>query len=360
MKYEFHAQFNVINKKEIEDITENKGSFGSFDVPAKVNLLAQSMVTKDKSYAQVGDRNNPMGLKQLVHPENAVYNQYIVRTHRLMETLNLLNSVPNRQMLPYYSFFLSFEFILVKPYVSRDDEAFYIIDNPLKKEKVFKVPYIAPSSWKGNLREAFRQLGLEDTNEDIRILFGNSREDKDLFRSGRLHFYPTYLDKMAMEVINPHDRKTKAGKLPIYFEIAPIGTRGKFSLLYVPFDQIAQPEQKIKEQASKYLQLVFKGLKAMMLEYGFSAKKSSGYGVIEDKFLAKNGSHSGSLWMKEAPVYTEEDTKKGGLQVSQMNDWQKQLYQVKMRTEGKREETTFSSFKEMERLINKIVEVLGS
>jgi CRISPR-associated protein Cmr2 len=43
---------------------------------------------------------------------------------------------------------------LARPYLSQDDDAFYIIDNPVRKEKVFKVPFVAPATWKGSLRAA--------------------------------------------------------------------------------------------------------------------------------------------------------------------------------------------------------------
>ena len=56
--------------------------------------------------------------------------------------------------LPPYSFLLQFKFALYKPYISRDEQDFYIIDNPIRKDKVFGLPYIAPSSWKGSLRAA--------------------------------------------------------------------------------------------------------------------------------------------------------------------------------------------------------------
>lgn len=64
--------------------------------------------------------------------------------------------------LPQYSFALEFQFVLTKPYLSQDDGAFYVIDNPVRKDKVFKVPYVSPTSWKGSLRAAATR-GLLDT-----------------------------------------------------------------------------------------------------------------------------------------------------------------------------------------------------
>jgi len=65
---------------------------------------------------------------------------------------------------------------LEKPYVSKDENEFYIIDNPIRKEKIFGLPYVTPSTWKGSLRSVIQQL--EDKNENteqIERLFGNER-----------------------------------------------------------------------------------------------------------------------------------------------------------------------------------------
>ena len=37
--------------------------------------------------------------------------------------------------LPPYSFFIQFTFTLAQPYISRDEQDFYIIDNPVRKDK---------------------------------------------------------------------------------------------------------------------------------------------------------------------------------------------------------------------------------
>ena len=89
------------------------------------------------------------------------------------------------------------------------------------------------------------------------------------------------LDRVV-EVINPHSRKTRAGTHPIYLECVPIGAQGTFSLLYVPFDLIGKEERDIKQQSLADLELIAEGLSAMFLTYGFSAKRTSGYGVAEE------------------------------------------------------------------------------
>lgn len=78
--------------------------------------------------------------------------------------------------LPRYSFALELRFELARPYLSQDDDAFYIIDNPVRKDKVFKVPFVAPTSWKGSLRAA-ATLGLLDAF--TRLLPDSSPTDEE-------------------------------------------------------------------------------------------------------------------------------------------------------------------------------------
>lgn len=98
---------------------------------------------------------------------------------------------------------------------------------------------------------------------------------------GRLLFYPTFFDKIGLEVINPHDRKRGVGTQPIYFECVPTGAKGIFSLLYVPFDLLGNPPHEIETQAKADLLRTAEGIREMFLTYGFSAKKSSGFGTAE-------------------------------------------------------------------------------
>jgi CRISPR-associated protein Cmr2 len=113
--------------------------------------------------------------------------------------------------------------------------------------------------------------------------FGLSRDQGLPRNEGRLHFIPTFLDKIALEVINPHDRCRRVGINPIYFEAAPVGAKGKFALLYTPFDLIADATKDICAEAKHDLFVVCNALKAMFLDYGFSAKKSSGFGIARPK-----------------------------------------------------------------------------
>jgi CRISPR-associated protein Cmr2 len=110
-------------------------------------------------------------------------------------------------------------------------------------------------------------------------------------REGRVIFYPTFFDSIGLDVIAPHDRNTRtiARMGPILFEIVPVGSRGTFSMLYFPFDLLhllrhsdstakARATNEIKED----LETLKEAIPAMLMTYGFAAKKTSGYGVVED------------------------------------------------------------------------------
>src|SRR5579883_2319775 len=143
---------------------------------------------------------------------------------------------------------LAADFELLTPWYSKDDRPFHVLDNPVRKDRVFGVPFMSAASWKGLLRWACRmQVGLHEhlqrqggkmndwSDPDWIIhLFGNEKGEKEDFLRGALAFYPTWFDKVRFEVINPHSRKTRAGTQPILYEVVPPDTEGVLRLLYAP------------------------------------------------------------------------------------------------------------------------------
>ncbi len=296
---------------------------------ARLSILAQAVATPYKDAARTGSqRGKDGGYRHWL--QNAAAD-FINRQRQLMGSLGLIPSLDSLSSLPAGSWCMQFTFTLRKPWISRDDDLFYILDNPVRKDKVFKVPVMAASSWKGLLRwtlmhtrlalkkdelnpsdfaqERLRQtllfgdeqgeepgqvrgfaeyvdsLKLEARGEYeclLRRRFGVNDDDPLPRHSGRLSFYPTFFDGIDVEVINPHSRETRAGTLPIYLECVPAGATGAFSLLYVPFDLIVQPEAAIRQQAAEDLRIMAEGLQALFLTYGFSAKRTSGFGVAEE------------------------------------------------------------------------------
>jgi len=219
--------------------------------------------------------------------KNGVYSQYIKFYNDFLNKLDLYKPNPAIDSLPKYSFFIQFKFSLRKPFYSHDDEDFYTIDNPVTKEHIFKLPMMRPSGWKGNLRSAvitINNLPVEcDNNPLVKKLFGCIEKNGKKQNKGRLIFYPTYFDKIGLEIINPHDRKTKAGTNPILFEVVPEGSSGIFSLLYIPFDRIGSDDADRKNEGIADFREISQAIKEMMTIYGFGAKTSSGFGVTKDK-----------------------------------------------------------------------------
>jgi CRISPR-associated protein Cmr2 len=213
-------------------------------------------------------------------------------------------TLPDRVFLANFSFlpssnWLTFQvdFELLTPWYSKDDRLFHLLDNPVRKDRVFGVPFMAASSWKGTLRWACRmQAGLrkhfesgkrfEDwTDPDwILHLFGNEKGEQENFHQGALAFYPTWFDKIGFEVINPHDRRRRAGTQPIYYEVVPPGAKGTLSLLYAPWPGM-EPSVEIKEAIPKLLEAV----EILLTTYGISAKRTVGWGTA--KILQWHGFH---------------------------------------------------------------------
>jgi CRISPR-associated protein Cmr2 len=295
------------------------------NIATRIQLLAGTAALNGgvKEYAIAGDRKKGGGYKQLVHapaPAAAPYTKELIQEElSRLNKLGLVKPSPALASLPLGSWFLQFEFILAKPWLSKDDDPFYVADsvNPVRKDKVFKIPVMAASSWKGLLRWAVMHVHLVEKRDELTVeefaerrlahtlLFGDEKgEEPD--HSGRLMCYPTFFDLIDLEVINPHSRKTRAGTQPIYFECVPAGAKGTFSLLYVPFDLIGQPADEVKRQAGSGLETACAAITGLMLAYGFSAKRTSGFGAAEDTISGEIRTAAGSLRVTRLSKLSEE------------------------------------------------------
>jgi CRISPR-associated protein Cmr2 len=338
--YDFYSYFRIQSKEDVDQLTSGSGKYRELtDVLSRIMLLNTAYGIKEKfpdrrdrpnkidpnAYAKVGEGDYPSGLKALIH-SNGNYNDQL-RCKLSELSLLGLNLPIEISALPEGSWVIEFPITLKKPFISKDDMLLYIIENPVRKDKVFGVPFTSSMAWKGNLRWTMMKSHLEPAVYDpskfaeIRyqhtLLFGTEKgleeipkgwtkylddlcpDAKDDYRNklkkrfgkdeassltGMLYFYPTFWDRIDLEVINPHDRKTKTGKNPIYYEVVPEGAKGFFRLVYLPFYYLGEPLPELKNKVLKDLKDVIKGLEEMMLKYGFSAKKSSGYGVIENNW----------------------------------------------------------------------------
>jgi CRISPR-associated protein Cmr2 len=300
MGYDFYAEVQVLDDLQ--------------DVYAKIQKLACDLQYKEqKKERHITIFQGP-------------YNQYIREQLQAYRHLLTIDLEAVMMALPRGAAAWEFAIQLARPFISKDDAPYHICDNPLRKEKVFRVPMMSSTGWKGALRAAAVRLLVKDAESlsaeafarhrlCLTRLFGNEKGWEEAadpaayldhiggtqaacqyretltqltengFLAGRLRFFPTYFDKVAVEVINPHDRETKAGKLPIYFEVADIGSQGDFALLYVPFDLVGQPRAQLRAEMVRDFMVLGPALRAMFLTYGFGAKTSSGFGVVKEQLV---------------------------------------------------------------------------
>lgn len=301
MSYEFHTQYSLalydsLVQAKIIDWLVGKSSYlppgylhlaNIEDWDRRVELLAQTLVTPYKQQARSGTRTDQGGYAFWLR--NKAPDFFSKQRHMLRALGCEQLEAPDFTLLPPQTCFFHFTFTLRRPYMSKDDTDLHILDHPVKKEHLFKLPYVAASQWKGSLRSALWRLGHQEDNQIVVRLFGHAREGEE-GQAGRLYFYPTFFEQIALEVINPHDRETGVGERgPILMECVPAGAKGIFSLLYIPFNIFSRHKHEEYYQVADDLMLVAEGLQAMFTVFGFGAKTGSGYGLAEDN-LAEEGS----------------------------------------------------------------------
>lgn len=207
------------------------------------------------------------------------------------------------KFFPANSVLIKISFTLKKPYTSKDEGEFHllvwnekkkgkdelhqkIIENPIVRDKFTGLPMVRPSTWKGHLRFAAQRVEWgkeEEKKKIIKRLFGSEPDEKDSQLKGRLYFFPTYFTEEAeRDVITPLKRDTRTPvkeRGPISLEVIKPNKQGVFYLLYFPYPR----EDDFKEeQVKEDLKFLAEALKLMFYIYGFSAKKTSGFGVIRE------------------------------------------------------------------------------
>ncbi|MGQ9720272.1 MAG: RAMP superfamily CRISPR-associated protein [Candidatus Jordarchaeum sp.] len=210
------------------------------------------------------------------------------------------------KQLPQNSLLLKISFTLKKPYTSKDEGEFHVIEdkenelrifeNPIVRDKFLGCPMVRPSTWKGQLRFASERVDWDDKDKKkkiIRRLFGSGSENDENSLKGRLYFFPTFFEEGAgRDVITPLDRKTRTpveGRSPINLEVMKPGKNGEFYLLYFPYPK---SEDFKANEVKEDFNFLAQALMMMFYVYGFSAKKSSGFGVINETLK------EGNVWIK--------------------------------------------------------------
>lgn len=250
-------------------------------------------------------QDKPLGRKEL-DPRNNARQCYMKRAVELVD-LKLpqqLQLETDHVRLPDSTWFgIDVSFTLKSSWYSKDDRPFHVLDTPVRKDRVFGVPFMSATSWKGLLRWACRmQAGLTEHLDShgakvdvwndpswIVHLFGNEKGEQKDFRSGALIFYPTWFNKVSFEVINPHSRTYRAGTQPIYYEVVPVGTKGRLRLLYAP---VPGEVKRDNVKPSEVLSELVDAIEELVQKYGISAKRTAGWGtakICEWKAFPENG-----------------------------------------------------------------------
>ena len=167
MKYEFMSQYPFFQKDGVTQafaidflVHKQPNTPTHWTEPSEIEddwmrlmILSQSIATPYKEQARSGMRRDPGGYSYWLKNRSSVF------LHRRLDEMKAFNLsvseaiLPSITDFPHGSWTLDVPFTLRKSYISRDDTDFYIIDNPVKKEWVFKVPYVVQPV-EGALRSA--------------------------------------------------------------------------------------------------------------------------------------------------------------------------------------------------------------
>ena len=127
------------------------------------------------------------------------------------------------------------------------------------------------------------ELGVKITKDNLeknRVIKFLKEKIKYYFtqvHKGRVIFYPTYFDKLSLEIINPHSRKTRAGTNPIHYEVVPKGTEGILQIVYIPYDGVLTENEDLKKEVKKDIEFLTQCIEKVA-ENGVGAKTKLGWG----------------------------------------------------------------------------------
>ncbi|OKY74500.1 MAG: hypothetical protein BM485_13685 [Desulfobulbaceae bacterium DB1] len=226
MKYDYFAEYTFFSKREEqqekfqEEIVDllacgngrRDPTIDKFrdisDSFARVQLLAQTNANTQKKQEDNRKENKDGRAKKKVREclprlyKNIFSESFFAARKNLIKDLGLEPASPPSERIPSQSWPLCLTFKLKKNYLSKDDSDFYPVDNPVRKEWVFKVPYIAASQWKGNLRSVvIRELvaDLQDgklseaqffaKRQSLWRLFGNEKDGSGDFLNRALAIF---------------------------------------------------------------------------------------------------------------------------------------------------------------------------
>lgn len=130
--------------------------------PKKADLLARILLSSKSLINDDNKKKKERRKWQGNYARHEIKPLFTTNKSLLLRIIKTAALQPPSVSLPEHSWFLQFPFRLRKPYLSGDETDFYLFENPVRKDWVFKVPCIAASQWKGMLRSVMIQEMVTD------------------------------------------------------------------------------------------------------------------------------------------------------------------------------------------------------
>ena len=204
---------------------------------------------------------------------------------------------------PRYSARLLLTFRLLTPLLTKDDDPFYLFDNPARKDHLLGLPYLSAASLKGLSADAYQrafpnprswlELGKDDPDRTrafrqadphAKRLFGIADDgvkienEKNPSEKGRLHFSPVWFNQLQLLVMNPGDQARAVGTFPIQFEAIAPNQTGVLEVIYFnPHGAKDSDQTTVRADLARWLAAVATWWPAL----GLGGKRLAGYGAIQ-------------------------------------------------------------------------------
>jgi len=296
MSYDFFSGLKIIDKADINKALHTKGVFRKM-IEAPWTLRGQVLATGKVHY------DKDVKLKWMPRQQGFQSDQLLYQS-LLPAISDLINQLPSGSC----GFKMKLE--LKTPFHSRDDLSFYPIDNPLRRDHIFHVPYLSAAGVKGLLRWAWRMCWEDKNMKHEEVLFGQRAGDtsEENARQGCLYTWPIFWDgQVGFEVINPQDREKCAGKDPVKYEVVKAGATGDLFLLLLRRPGLEGVWQDVVKNFTE-------ALNYLLSNSGLSAKRTADWGQVEI--------FSKSAWISGVYKQEAEQKEKETDQASMAELWQ--------------------------------------
>lgn len=167
---------------------------------------------------------------------------------------------------------------LQSPFFSRSESEFDAVDNPIARDSLSQLPILRASGAKGMLRHVFKQFAEPELEAGLFGELNRDASDEISASAGSLVVGDVLFDRVASDVFSPHDRTFAVVDHPVFFEVVPAGANARWGLQLTRLDPETGPRE---------LELLLRAIADLLLLYGMSAKRSSGYGMAEERVVVR-------------------------------------------------------------------------